>query len=104
MFGDDTARDVQAQTHAGESSVVDVTAAMETLEDERLILERNADALVRHTEARLVPVAPQADVDRLPVRAVLERILDQIRDHLIKPGDIHGRDHGSLEAEVDALP
>jgi len=51
----DTARDVQAEAHTRESAIVDVPRAVETLEDQRLVFGRNADALVANAEPR-VPV------------------------------------------------
>ena len=68
---DDTARDVQAQAHAGEPPIVDVARTMKAFENHRLILGGNADALVAHAEACLPVLPPEIDNHRRLLRAVL---------------------------------
>src|SRR6266568_1603940 len=104
MLDHDRARDVQPETHARETSVVDVARAMETVEDQRLVLSGNANAAILHTDPRLVVLGPHADDDSALQRAVLECVLDEVRQDLFEAQRIHRRENGLLSVQVDPLP
>ena len=50
---DNSARDVQAQAHSGKSAIVNIARAMESLEDERLILDGNSDPVIVNAQPSL---------------------------------------------------
>src|SRR5437660_668074 len=84
---DDGAADVQAETHASHSSeVLPGMSLIEALEHVRPMLRRNADAMVAHAQqqGRLVGTG-QLYVDGSTVGAVLDRVVDEIGDHLLEP-------------------
>jgi len=81
---DDTPGDVQPQPHPGEASVVHISGTMETVEHQRLIGSGNTDAVILHTDARFVSQALEAHSHWAVVRAVFERIFDQVGKYLVE--------------------
>src|SRR6185295_15833099 len=78
---DDLLDDPEAEADAAE--VARRRRQLEALEDPLLIAGRDADAVVSHAQARRVAVL-DAELDRLAV-AVLERVRQQVGDHLLDP-------------------
>jgi len=67
--------------------------AREGLEDRGLLLRRDADAAIADRQARLVTGGQDADAHLAPLGRVLDRVADQVREHLLDailvgdPGD-----------------
>src|SRR5437764_4163884 len=55
---DDAASDVQTEPHASEAPVIDIPGAMESLEHQWLVLDRNADAAILDCQPHLGIIAP----------------------------------------------
>ena len=66
--------------------------ALEALEDPELLLGRDAHALVADGEAGVVRVDGELDFDRPPA-AELDRVTDQVGDHLTDAEPIPVPDH-----------
>src|SRR4051812_11660373 len=100
MLGDDTPRDVQPESHACETSVVDVFPPMEALEDQRLILERDADALVGDAQMRLFISLPDTHLHGCVIGTVLECVLDEVGNHLIEARRVDGYDYPAVDVQL----
>ena len=59
--------------------------AAELLEDEGLVLGCDAGAAVPHLDGDPSVLREGLDVDRCSCRRVLDRVVDQVRDHLPQP-------------------
>src|SRR5688572_1739414 len=108
---DQLARDVQPEPGppdaAGESRIEPV----ELLEDPLLLVLRDAEPPVRDRKANTPIVLAEGDLDTASPRRVLDRILDQVHEHLpeaLLVADDLGcpliRDHGELELGGGRLP
>ncbi len=59
--------------------------AAELLEDQLLVLERDAAAVVDDLDGRLPVDRVRAHLDRRPRRRVLDGVVDQVGQHLAEP-------------------
>src|SRR5216683_74868 len=59
-------------------ALLDIGGALKTLEDTLLVGRGDADAVVCHVDRHPVAVALQTHVDRPAVRAVLDRVVEQV--------------------------
>src|SRR5881397_2127556 len=75
---DDAARDREAETGAGEAALARL-GPEELREDPRLVLGRDADALVPHLDPDGAVVECAADLDHAALRRVLDGIGEQVR-------------------------
>jgi len=66
-------------------------ALVETLEKPRQLVVVNADTRIDHLDLEQVVVFRRADSDRPAGRRELDRVLDEIDEHLLDPGIIDGR-------------
>src|SRR5690606_28194986 len=78
---DELAHDPQAEPEPAEAAVRD--GALEPLEDPGLVLEGDPDPLIGDGDAGARPALLDAHPDRL-ARAELERVAQQVRQHLIE--------------------
>src|SRR5579862_8892027 len=99
------ARDVQPEPRPAHAGGLRRVKAVELLEDPLLLRDRDADPVVFNLDDdRLVWAVAQAHLDRPAVRRVLDRVLEQVGEHLAETvavaGDLRQRRGG---AETDAV-
>ena len=76
--------------------------AAELLEDERLVLGCDAGAAVAHLDRDPAVLREGLDVDRRAGRRVLDRVVDQVRDHLPQPPPVRAHERQRrIDARVD---
>src|SRR5581483_5770365 len=79
---DELTADIEAEPGPADAPLHVRIEAIELLEDPPLLRRRNAEALVADREAD-VPVARlERERDRAAARRVLDRVLEQVREHL----------------------
>ena len=79
----DRAGDVE--TEAGARLGRGAADAAELLEDQLLVLERDAAAVVDDLDGRVPVDRARAHLDRRPCGRVLDGVVDQVRQHLAEP-------------------
>src|SRR4051812_791046 len=97
---DDVSRDPQSEP---EPAVLSRPfGALESLEDLLLVLGRDADPAVRHAQHRAGTLDSRLDLDRPPL-AVLQRVRDQVGDHLLQADAVpHALDGIEVERDLAA--
>src|SRR3954451_17255988 len=85
MAFDDLLGDVEAEPKAAVVCRRHLAAAMEALEDLPQLVSRDTDAAVRDRGHDLIAAIFDRDEDLAAVRRVLDRVLHQIAEHLLKP-------------------
>src|SRR5262245_43686512 len=84
MAQHELARQVQADAQARRVLVWRAgMRAKEPLEDAALLCRRNANAMIVHRHHRLFALASTLDLDGTALRRVLDRVRDQVRQHLL---------------------
>src|SRR5262249_33338043 len=97
------------EAEAGAAHVPRATAvdAVKALEEARQVAGLDAGAGVRHLDVDLVFAGAHADGDGRARGAVLDRVVDQIGEHLLDGAAIGPRDRdvgAEVEREAEALP
>src|SRR6185437_16622502 len=87
---DELAADVEAQTGAADAACQPGVDPVELAEDPPLLERRNADALVADGNANTAVARLDRDLDAAAVGRVLDRVVDQVDQHLAKPVGIAG--------------
>jgi len=82
---DDRAHDRQPESEPGDRAAGRVARAVETVEQMRLVLRRNADAGVGDLDARARSLAREPYCDAPTGRCELERVRQQVVEHLREP-------------------
>ena len=100
------AADVQAESHACYArEVLPGVRLVEAFEDVRPMLRRNADAVVAHAQLQAALIGTgQLDIDGTTVRAVLDRVVDQIGDHLLESHRVNRRQAALRRLDGNGVP
>src|SRR5919198_2424406 len=91
-------RNPQAQSEA--SILARGDSGLETLEDDSLLLRRDADTVVSDSQDGMTVLAADPDLDG-PALAVLDGVRDEVRHHLVQAWSIPEPDHVRLGLERD---
>src|SRR5256714_15658158 len=105
---DELAADVQAEAAAADAVRLRRVEAVELLEDPLVLLGRDAGSLVADRDRDRPLVRPDAHLGAAVARGVLDRILDQVVEHLaqaagvgVDGADVLGGDELDLRALAD---
>ena len=101
MRRNDLAYEVQSEPRAAPLSAADRLGAEEPLEQSLLILLSNADALIRHADLHPVPDSFGDDGDVTTWFGVLDRVGEQVVEHLSHADCIATHDQVVSNCDVD---
>src|SRR4051812_14860261 len=93
MALDERPADVQAEPHARQAAFCRVGGPAERLEDRLQAARWQADAAVCHLDQGPALAADHRETDLAAGRRVLDRVAQQIRDHLLQPIDVDAGVH-----------
>src|SRR5918999_4720923 len=89
----DAPADVEAKTDAGFWHALHVRGAVEAIEDPLALVLGHTDAVVAHRDPRRAALDRELDLGQDPAGAVLDRVLDEVVDHLLEARRVDRADH-----------
>src|ERR1700682_5196851 len=85
MSFDNTSTNEKSEAKTGELPIVHIRAPMEALKNARKLLGGNSNAVIADGKMGLVVLSPDLDSDVTAVRAVLDRVFEEVFENLLDP-------------------
>src|SRR5581483_3737854 len=92
-----------AEPHARKVAIIDVPSALKALKDQIQLEWSDADAVIGDRQMRLPVFLPGAHSDLATVRAVLDRIIEELIDELPDPGAIEQSRNRPCRVHADGV-